>query len=104
MDTALLNSIIDHIKANAEVWPHLKYRANSSLYVLHGNYRYMEYQLKNGARDYQLNAVTQSGELDNIVNKTSDKPLDIAELSQLIDDENNDQDKLEHAKRQLSSK
>jgi len=94
VDTALLNNIIEHIKANPEIWPLLKYSANSSLYVIHGNYRYMEYQLKDGARDYQLNAVIQSLELDNIVEQIRYKPLNVKELSYLINDESDEHEKL----------
>lgn len=94
IDTALLNSIIEHIKTNPELWYALNYRTNSSLYVIHGTYRYMEYRLKQGERDYQLNAVAQSPELDLIISRTKLKPLNVESLAELISEDCSQQEKL----------
>lgn len=67
LDMRVLGQLVDHIKLDETVVPHLHYRANSSLYQVQGSYRYLEYLLKNGQREYQLSSIERSEVLDNIL-------------------------------------
>ncbi|WP_316822639.1 lantibiotic dehydratase [Pedobacter gandavensis] len=67
LDMRVLGQLVDHIKLDEAVIPHLHYRANSSLYQVQGSYRYLEYLLKNGQREYQLSSIERTEVLDDIL-------------------------------------
>jgi len=86
LDMRVLGQLVDHIKHDETVVPHLRYRANSSLYRVHGSYRYLEYLLKNGQREYQLSSIERSEVLDNILQACRQQLLRKDDLFAVIGD------------------
>lgn len=87
VDMGLLLLLVEQIVQDIEVRPYLRYKANSSLYSVHGAYRYMEYQLQDGKRRYQLNAIERTELLDSILMHVKKAGLRMSQLFDLIGEE-----------------
>ncbi|SHG71891.1 lantibiotic dehydratase [Pedobacter caeni] len=92
-DMSLLVNLVEHIKTNSTIWPYLNYRINNSLYTVQETFRYMEYRINEGQREYQLNAIERSPVLDKILANARNQSLKISDFFQLIGNDSDDQEK-----------
>jgi thiopeptide-type bacteriocin biosynthesis protein len=79
MDMQVLAKITAHIQSDEAIREHLKYTVNNSLYRVPGGYRYAEWQLKNGARNYHLAEIAETKTLARVLSLAKNS----VELSQL---------------------
>jgi thiopeptide-type bacteriocin biosynthesis protein len=84
LDMRVIGQLIDHIKQDETLIQHLHYHTNSSVYEVHGHYRYLEYVLTNGQREYQLTSIEKSEVLDNVFQAAKQGPMRRDDLFKVI--------------------
>lgn len=84
IDMGLLNEIVKEITKNSNIWSSLRYLPNNSLYQIQETYRYMEYELKEGRRHYQLSSIECTEVLDEIIYQAKIEALTVTQIYDLI--------------------
>lgn len=84
VDMGLLNEIVKGIIKNPNIWSSLRYLPNNSLYQIQETYRYMEYELREGRRHYQLSSIECTEVLDEIIYQAKIEALTVTQIYDLI--------------------
>ncbi len=69
LDMNYLSSIVLKLAAQAEIREQLTYITNKSIYKIAGQYRYVEYKIKDGIRIYELSSVLVSPHLEALLDR-----------------------------------
>lgn len=87
IDLELLQQIVGQIETHPQIWPHLRYHVNNSLYALPGQYRFLESILEKGKRQYQVSAIEQTDILEKVLELSKKQLIVIDDIFALIDED-----------------
>ncbi len=83
IDMALMQNIKSRIESDPEIYPHLLYAINNSLYSIPGQYRFMETITENGKCHYQLSSLERTALLEKIIELAANKMVSIDDIYEL---------------------
>jgi len=88
IDMHFLVTLSSYISQDYRIWLGLKYYANTSIYEIGNTYRYVEYQVENGLRNYNTASIEKNDLLENILfaAKSGIRVKDILSLIDFEDD------------------
>ena len=92
VDVALLKQLITHIESVPEIWPHLQYHINNSLYPLPNQYRYLEATDEDGKLQYQVSSIERTVLLEEIIELSKTGPLCMEGILALMPPEVDDEE------------
>lgn len=69
-DMQFLAALLQDIASKDEIKPYLKYKPNTSVYLLGDFYRYIEYKYRNAKREHSISAIRKSDLLEFVVQQT----------------------------------
>lgn len=87
LDMHFLISLVSSLEANPLIQKHLKYFPNNTIYHIGKNIRYIEYNTKNGKREYFISSALLSAELKNIL-EFSKEGKTLEEISKTLVNQN----------------
>jgi len=87
IDVGLLLQIKSVLEADPLIWPALHYSVNNSLYIIPGQYRFIEAILENGKTRYQISSIEKTEFLDKIISLTKVKAVTIKDIHALVNTE-----------------
>lgn len=67
IDMGLLQRIVRKIEKHPDLWVHLRYKVNDSLYHIAGQYRFIEAIEEEGKFQYQISSVDQTAVLEELI-------------------------------------
>ena len=85
VDSGLLQNIIRRIETDADIYPHLKYHLNDTLYRIPGQFRFTEKIIEDAKTSFQLSSLEATPLLEMIHNLIANKKSSARELFELSD-------------------
>lgn len=85
VDSELLQNIIHRIETDTEIFPHLRYSLNDTLYRIPGQFRFTEKIIQQGKTTYQLSSLEVTPLLDKIYGMMANKTWSAREIFEISD-------------------
>lgn len=92
LDTHLLVSLAKTLESNSDIKCKLQYFPNSSIYKIGKKIRYVEYEYKNGKREYIISSAPLSEELQQVLDSTKQGKTITETAKILVNEEINHED------------
>ncbi len=87
IDVGLLQQIKNTLEVDPLVWPHLRYSVNNSLFVIPGQYRFIESVIENGKTRYQISSIDQAEHLEKIITLAKKRTISLMDIYSLLKNE-----------------
>lgn len=102
-DMFFLCELIQKLEQNPAVYENLKYYSNNSIYSFQDEFRYIEYETRQGTRFHQINSIGRNDYLDEILEFCQDGVLFQDVISSLIDDDISEEEAKAYIKELIDS-
>ncbi|MCF6402944.1 lantibiotic dehydratase [Chitinophaga filiformis] len=89
IDMGLLQQIVKKIEQDPDLWVHLRYQVNDTLYHIAGQYRFLEAVIEDGKYQYQISSIDQTDLLETLITLIrEDRAVTIAEMYAVLGEDN----------------
>ena len=85
VDSELLQNILHRIETDTEIFPHLRYSLNDTLYRIPGQFRFTEKIIKQGKTTYQLSSLEVTSLLEKIHGLMANQKWSARESFEILD-------------------